>query len=146
MGKIGCEFKIMKHGINMKKILFIACYLILSACDKEAQVEPEKHPNIPNAAFWQGGPDGGAWYNCKHNKKEFEYKCSIYSDITGEIIMVDDFEVYLSLYNNGDVVELPISDFKNKELSKLNINSFDGQSKISMQGVLIMKAKNNYEK
>lgn len=132
--------------MKMQKILFLICSLALLACSKEIQTEPEKHPNIPKTAFWQGGPDGGAWYNCKHNQKDFEYKCSVYSDITGELIIFDDFEVYISLYTNGDVIEIPMSDFKNKELSKLNINSFDGQSKISMQGILIMKAKNHDEK
>jgi hypothetical protein len=44
---------------------------------------PPQHPTaVPPGAVWSGGPDGGAWVDCKFTTKEpyIGYSCTLYHD------------------------------------------------------------------
>jgi len=51
---------------------------MISACAfNQAPARPER---VPKSAVWAGGPDGGAWIDCRPAAKEpyLQYDCTIY--------------------------------------------------------------------
>jgi hypothetical protein len=52
-------------------------------------MRPPIRPNsVPQAALWIGGPDGGAWIECRAigGQRSKRFFCSVYADVTGEIL------------------------------------------------------------
>lgn len=103
--------------IIMARILLLISVLCLSACMHT--LKPPVHlKNIPQNAFWAGGPDGGDWYvvNDVHPHKN-SADIAIYNDQDGSIIMSRQFILVCS--GRGD--PMWIEDLKKQ------ISFFDGQ-------------------
>jgi hypothetical protein len=50
-------------------------------------VQPPKRPqNVPSSARWEGGPDGGNWFECA-KETDAKYRCSVFADVTGVLIV-----------------------------------------------------------
>ncbi len=130
----------------MKKLFYVPLiFLILGCTNEDSTVKasaPDRPENVPKSAFWQGGLDGGAWYQCSNTKKDLQYYCTIYNDFTGEIIIQDNFDIYVSI-NQKYIL---LSDYINVEkLTGNEINAFNGVDEIYLNGSLLLKSSTKYE-
>jgi hypothetical protein len=60
---------------------------ILVACAgcRDARLEPATRPaNVPAAAVWAGGPDGGAYVLCTVDNARDLNPCTVWDDYTGD--------------------------------------------------------------
>jgi hypothetical protein len=75
----------------IKAISFFACMLLfLSGCngtDKTSKVN--KPVNVPNAAFWVGGADGGVFVDME--KENLDFSGSIFAEVTGAVLYQGKF-------------------------------------------------------
>src|SRR5882724_5428005 len=62
----------------------LACFL-MSCQSGTKTLEPSKPSKVPVAAVWAGGPDGGAFIDCRPASEAHEYDCRIYNDHTGDL-------------------------------------------------------------
>ncbi|UWP94030.1 hypothetical protein K3X13_15235 (plasmid) [Aliiroseovarius crassostreae] len=109
----------------------MALFLIAS-CKESEEVVPERPLGVPERAVWQGGVDGGHWYDCLAEQREFEYNCTIYNDYSGGIEASGRFVLVL-IRDNGRVL---LSDFTNqRDLKTGDLLGFDGEQ-IHLQGSL----------
>ena len=125
----------------MKFIFYLIIVMSLLSCNMDENLDinspPVRPENIPNTAFWQGGKDGGFWYECISTTNQFEFKCSVCNDFTGDLIIKDKFSLYI--YKNNS--KIPLSEFVEKNKFTANdINSFDGYDEIYLKGGLILKS------
>lgn len=130
----------------MKKLYYVSLiFLILGCTNEDSTVKvsaPDKPENVPESAFWQGGLDGGAWYQCSATKRELRYYCTVYNDFTGEIIIEDDFDIYVSIKQKNVLM----SDYINIEkLTSNEINAFNGIDEIYLSGSLLLKPSTKSE-
>lgn len=69
----------------MKALLLICSFFLWAGCNDKSVVPPSKPANVPAAAVWVGGPDGGVYVDLEPMKEERYYFASIYTDKTGVI-------------------------------------------------------------
>ncbi|MBK7665809.1 MAG: hypothetical protein IPJ21_20190 [Sterolibacteriaceae bacterium] len=62
---------------------------------------PTRPPNIPASARWEGGSDGGNWFECV-KEADAKYRCSVFADVTGALIVSDLYTV-VPESSNGDL-------------------------------------------
>ncbi len=111
----------------------------MTSCNNNQEVKaPEKHQNIPESAFWQGGIDGGFWYDCNPTEQNYRYHCIVYNDSTGDVIIDDLFDLFISV----DQQSIPIHEYaKMKKWDANKIAVFDG-SYLHLNGTLELKPVN----
>ncbi len=123
-----------------KIVLLLFMLIMISSCaEKSSQTsEQRKRPdNVPVDAFWQGGVDGGQWYQCKNSSQKFQYHCVIYDDVTGDIDYQGDMEFYVNINNGSKIIPLR-SYLQKQQLSAEDVNFFDGDL-INLSGSLLLK-------
>jgi len=91
---------IRKIFIAIVSLIFLAFLFFYIAMSNAETVVPQKHNNIPSSAVWSGGPDGGAWYDCKKIEK-FEYSCTIYNEYTGDVEDKGEFRLKAYYYDKA---------------------------------------------
>jgi hypothetical protein len=57
---------------------------LLVGCQTAPKI-PRRPATVPPSAFWSGGLDGGAWYDCSEDKHARANTCAIYSDRDGRL-------------------------------------------------------------
>ncbi len=67
------------------KSLLMMCVLFSGACG-HAGNKPKRNKNIPAAAQWYGGADGGVWMVVDSSKVLFSYEIAIYNEDTGGLL------------------------------------------------------------
>jgi hypothetical protein len=68
----------------LSTILFLYC-----SCKKSSPPHPK---GVPLSAVWVGGADGGVFINCQSSSQNSGYRCTIFNDATGDIVMSGFFE------------------------------------------------------
>jgi hypothetical protein len=72
------------------------CLLFMAAlwlgCGMSA-TQPTRPKNVPPAAIWAGGPDGGNWFWCDFVLDRSWNKCSVYADVTGALLEKGQFQL-----------------------------------------------------
>lgn len=63
---------------------------------------PARPANVPADASWQGGKDGGNWFRCAEQSSSL-YRCQVYADVTG-VLIIDDLFKPTEKGSNGKVV------------------------------------------
>ena len=95
--------------------ILIVALNVLACCGCNQKLgPPPKPPNVPEAAIWAGGPDGGSWFLCSEIDQGTKYYCKIYDDYTGEILADGPFEAeegvrivsFEPSFFDGDVIVL----------------------------------------
>jgi hypothetical protein len=67
-------------------MLFLSIFYCLS-CSSTGSGEPDKRPaNVPAAATWAGGPDGGSYVLCTIDQAKAVNSCQVWNDYNGDLI------------------------------------------------------------
>jgi hypothetical protein len=93
--------------MNLKTLFSFACVLVvgvligLNMASNDVRV-PARPANVPADANWQGGNDGGNWFQCTEQSLSL-YRCQVYADVTG-VLIIDDLFKPTEKGSNGKVV------------------------------------------
>ncbi|MDO6610431.1 hypothetical protein Q4601_09005 [Shewanella sp. 1_MG-2023] len=83
----------------MKWINILLISFLLFGCEQVATIEPEVRPNnIPLAALWVGGSDGGVYV--KVDPENGQYKGTIYFESSGEVWYQGGFQ-----YSGNEIID-----------------------------------------
>ncbi len=52
---------------------------------------PPRPPKVPLTAVWAGGPDGGAWVDCRVDTTRDVNPCTVYNEVQGDVWMKGSF-------------------------------------------------------
>lgn len=112
-----------KRGILQICTLFIMMAFYFIACSNKS-ASPTKKVNIPDAAVWIGGADGGHWIYCEKQREKF--KCEIFDDYFGDLICEGTFSLgkKRSLKKDGGIFEKVMKPMGKSILS--SIVGYDG--------------------
>lgn len=105
----------VKTGFYILVILF--CF----GCSNGNKKPPEKPKNVPQAAKWHGGADGGAWYIVKKSDTPNHFDLEVYNDYNGSVWAKGEF--MLNSDCNADKI-YTVSEIEN------SINAWTGETVI----------------
>src|SRR5262245_46890239 len=88
--------------MNLSRAASTVLLLIVTGCGSSAPVRPG---SVPETGVWAGGPDGGAWIDCRPVTKEpyLEYDCTTYLEM-GAVWRSGQFII---AWRNGELWDLP---------------------------------------
>jgi hypothetical protein len=126
----------MLFGVKFR-ISILVCLFLIFGCDRGEVVLPERPANVPAYAVWSGGIDGGSWFHCKNNEKQWNYYCVVYDEYNGDV--VDEGEYVLkSIYWDKDRNEAIIEDFGSLTLA---FSNYDGDTIDLSNSMTLIKKK-----
>jgi|RhiMethySRZTD1v2_1073278.scaffolds.fasta_scaffold04614_6 hypothetical protein len=69
---------------NYLKLLAILALISSTFCTNK-RASPPRPAQVPLAAIWSGGAEGGAWYDCTVDRKDGINVCAVYSESDGKL-------------------------------------------------------------